>query len=332
MRIISENRSGNTATRRAFLSLAGAAALAPDGHAAGGKPMRGVFPVMATPYTAEKAVDYDDLAREAEFLDRCGVHGIVWPQMGSEYLKLTREERLRGMQVIAKTSRGRKPALVLGVQGPNTEAALDYARHAEGLGPDALIAIPPTEAQSLDDVRRYYAALARATARPLFIQTTGGAKGIVLTPEFVAELGREFPNCGYVKEEVEPTIERMKALARSRPAMKGIFSGFNGRSMVYEASLGFDGTMPGTPYADVHAQIWDLYQGGRREQARDLFARLLLMAELEQHIKGVRPYIMRKRGIFRTMISRQNEVKLEADEIREIEFEFAALEPWLRVK
>ena len=32
-----------------------------------------------------KDVDFDDLAGEVEFLDRCGVQGMVWPQMASEY-------------------------------------------------------------------------------------------------------------------------------------------------------------------------------------------------------------------------------------------------------
>ena len=42
-------------------------------------------------------------------------------------------------------------------------AALAYARHAEKLAPDALIAIPPTEAGTLEDFRQYYRALARST-------------------------------------------------------------------------------------------------------------------------------------------------------------------------
>src|ERR1043166_4521455 len=122
MKIISEKNGGALSTRRGFLA-AGAAALGPRRWAgAPAKPMRGVFCIMAPPYTADKAVDFDDLAREVDFLHRCGAHGMVWPQMASEYLKLSREERLRGMQVLAKAARGTRPALVFGVQGPNTQA------------------------------------------------------------------------------------------------------------------------------------------------------------------------------------------------------------------
>lgn len=329
-----------TMTRRQLLATLTSAALssrlafgAPTSQEASGemrgKEMRGVFIIMATPYTETKAVDYDDLAREVDFLDRCGVHGMVWPQLASEYSLLTKEERMRGMEVLAKAAKGKKPALVLGVQGANTEAALEYARHAESLGPAALIALPPAEAKSLDDFRAYYQALARSTKRPFFIQTTGGARGIIPTVEFLVELAREFPHCGYIKEEFEPAIERMQALAKHRPVIKGVFGGAAGKAMMYEMRLGFDGTMPGAAYADLYAQIWSLYQSGRTEQARDVFSKLLLMLNLEQQIPGTRQYVMQKRGVFKTTVSRRHQASLTREETAEIDANLEALKPYL---
>src|SRR5690349_9317904 len=79
-------------SRRQLLAGFSLAAFAPRLPAAtqAHKPIRGVFIIMATPYTASSAVDYEDLAREVDFLDRCGVHGMVWPQLASEYSKLTK--------------------------------------------------------------------------------------------------------------------------------------------------------------------------------------------------------------------------------------------------
>src|SRR5712692_2159261 len=154
-------------SRRHFLLQTAGAAAAMALPAEAPKPLRGIFIIMATPFTEGGAVDYEDLEKEAGWLDRCGVQGMVWPQLASEYMTLSKEERLRGMEVIARAAKGRKPALVLGVQGPNTAAALEYVRHAETLGPDAIIAIPPTDAKSLDDFREYYRAIARAAKRPL---------------------------------------------------------------------------------------------------------------------------------------------------------------------
>jgi 4-hydroxy-tetrahydrodipicolinate synthase len=292
--------------------------------------MRGAFIIMATPFTESKAVDYEDLAAEVDFLDRAGVQGMVWPQMASEYVTLSMEERLRGMEVLAKSAKGKKPALVLGVQGPNTKIALQYAEHAEKLAPDAMIAIPPTEAKSLDDFREYYRALAGVTRRPFFVQTTGGAKGIVPEVPFLVDLAKEFPNFGYIKEDHEPVIPRMTELARHRPAIKGVFSGAAGKGMMYEMRLGFDGTMPGAPYADLYAQIWNAYQSGQRHQAREIFSKLMLMVNIEQQIPGTRQYVMKKRGVFKTWVSRRTEVQFTKEAMQEIDFNLEALKSYLR--
>ena len=313
-------------TRRRFLgACGGAAVLSLRMPAASPKPMRGIFIIMATPYTESKAIDYEDLANEVNFMDRSGVQGMVWPQMASEYTHLTADERMEGMRVLAKAAKGKRPALVLGVQGADTAHALEFARAAEALQPDAMIAMPPTKAESLDDFRAYYRALAGVTKRPFFIQTTGGAKKIVPEVSLLVELAREFPNFGYIKEEYQPVQQRMREMARHKPPIRAIFSGNAGKGLLYEMREGFDGTMPGAPYADVYARIWSLYQGGKREAARDLFARLLLLINLDQQIPGVRQYAMKKRGVFKTMVSRQLDVKLSKEAMEEIDFNLAAV-------
>ena len=83
-----------------------------------------------------------------------GAHGIVWPQGSSSVANLTKDERMRGLEVLAKANQGRKAALVLGVQGRNTAEMLEYARRAEALAPDAMIAMPPSAATIAGRVSR----------------------------------------------------------------------------------------------------------------------------------------------------------------------------------
>jgi 4-hydroxy-tetrahydrodipicolinate synthase len=298
-----------------------------------GHPLQGAFMILSTPYTPAKAVDYEDLAGEVDFLERCGVQGLVWPQNASEQSKLTKDERMRGMEVLSKAVRGKKPALVLGVQGRNTEEMLEYAQHAERLAPDAMIAIPPTQATSLEDFRQYYRALCKTAKRPVFIQTSGGARDVEPTVEFIVELARELPNFGYIKEEHDPVIPRMKALIKQRPdPIKRVFCANRGAGFLYEMRLGSDGTIiGGTPYADVYAQLWNLHQQNKSDDQREMFSKLLLMLNLDQQIPGVRPYILKKRGVFKTTVSRQGDHQLSPEAIAEIEYNFAALKPYLKV-
>ena len=315
-------------TRRHVLAgLAAAGALRLEAAEAPNR-FRGAFPIMATPFTEANEVDYDDLRREVDYLERCGVQGMVWPQLASEYVHLTKAERLRGMEVIAGAAKGRKPALVLGVQGANTEAMLEYAEAARKLSPAAVIAIPPTEAKSLDDYRAYYRALCRAVSVPVFIQTSGAAKGIVPTVEMIVELAKEFPNFGYVKEEVEPIVDRLLQLKQHRPLIKALFSGSSG--WPYQMRLGFDGMMPGSPYADIYAQLWELHERGRMVEVRALFGKLLLMTTLEQQVPGMRMYMMKKRGVFKTLRSRRSEFKGSPEAIREIDETYLVLKKYWR--
>lgn len=300
-------------------------------HGSTEKPIRGVFPIMSTPFREDKSVDYDDLIKEVEFLERCSVHGMVWPQLASEYFTLTRDERFKGMEVLAQAAKGKKPALILGVQGPDTKTALEYTRLAEKLEPDGLIAIPPTEASTLDDFRRYYRAIAGETRRPIFVQTSGGAKDIEPTIQFLVDLAQEFPHCAYVKEEYPPIIERMKQLAAHRPTIKGVFSGAHGKGWMYEMRLGCDGTCPGATLSDLYVQIWDLYQSGQKAKALDLFGKLMLLVNTDSQIPGTFQYLMKRRGVFKTMVSRHQAIKLSAEAIEEIEFNFEMVKPYLRV-
>ncbi|MGH9663400.1 MAG: hypothetical protein ACRD9L_03125, partial [Bryobacteraceae bacterium] len=93
---------------------------------------------------------------------------------------------------------------------------------------------------------------------------------------------------------------------------------------------GFDGTMPGAPFADVYARIWSLYHSGKRDEARDVFSKLLLVVNLDQQIPGTRQYVMKKRGVFKTTRSRQIEVKLTPEAVAEIEFNVAAVRPYFK--
>src|SRR5262245_48246596 len=195
-----------------------ARSLAADGAS---KPLRGAFMILNTPFSADGEVDWDDLVNEVRFVDRHGVHGVVWPQGSSGVTTLTKDERLHGMTLLAKTCRTMRVACVLGVQGKDTAEMREYAQHAEALAPDAFIAMPPTTGKSVDDYRAYFRTLAGMTKRPVFQQTSGGARDLELPTDLIFELAREFPHLGYVKEESAPVVDRMRKELAQRSIMKG---------------------------------------------------------------------------------------------------------------
>ena len=135
----------------------------------------------------------------------------------------------------------------------------------------------------------------------------------------------------YVKEEHAPVLTRARRLLEHRPRIRAVFTGAAGRGWLYEMRYGLDGTMPGAMLADIYAQIWEYRRSVNAAGARELLAKLLLMLNCMEQTPATRYYLMKKRGVFKTMISRRRaQVGLTPIEQEEIDFLFEILRSHLR--
>jgi 4-hydroxy-tetrahydrodipicolinate synthase len=148
---------------------------------------------------------------------------------------------------------------------------------------------------------------------------------------FLIELAAAHPNLGYVKEELSPVLDRMRALQGKRPPMKRVFSGDAGRGMLAEMSQGSDGTMPGAGYTDVYVQIWDAWQAGDRKRAREIFTHLLPLINLDELVEQGYQHMLYRRGVFKTSVSRIPRVSLSSEVKAEMDAAFEGLRPYLRI-
>jgi 4-hydroxy-tetrahydrodipicolinate synthase len=290
--------------RRAFLQFLGIGALGLAVHGskmlaterAGSKPLRGIFPVAQTPFTESNKLDLDALVEEVRFIDRGGVHGFVWPQMASEWMTLTEAERLEGSEAIASTGKKLRPAIVIGVQGPNVASAIKYAKHAESVGADAIISLPPSENSDPKTDLEYYKAVGAATQLPLFVQAVGN-----MSVELLIEMYKAIPTFRYVKDEAGNPLMSVAPLRRGSSDQLKIFSGSHGRDLIDEMRRGFSGCMPAAPFADLYAQTWDLWHEGKHDEAMAMHSRtLLILTEMLSHGPESVKYILYLRGVFKT--------------------------------
>ena len=280
--------------RRQFLAVTAAAAAFASGDRR--KALRGIFPIMQTPFTPDNKVDNAVLAKEVHFLDRCGVHGMVWPQLASEYFNLTTAERFAGVEAILAAGKGTKPAIVIGCQAPDSQQAADYARHATKLGADALIALPPPKVSDPTGIVAYYKAIGEASPLPIFVQAVGEA----MTVHFVVRLTREVPTLRYIKDESGPVLARFGEFKQKAPELHS-FTGNHGRTLYDEMLRGFAGSMPAASFADLYSVAWDLYHAGQKKKAAEEFSRaLLLITEAETYGVESLKYMLHLRGVFPT--------------------------------
>jgi 4-hydroxy-tetrahydrodipicolinate synthase len=255
---------------------------------------RGLFAIPVTPFTDQGALDEDSLRGVIAFCVEAGTHGIVTPVNASEFTTLSDDERRTVTRIAVEENaragaRGRVP-VVAGVGARTTAEAVAYAKFAQEVGADAVIAMPaydpPLDEQGIFD---FYAALDRAVSIPVYIQNherigplDRPGPGTPMTPEFMARLCRELPHVQYVKEESLNTgYKIVKTLELAGDSCLGIMGGKAGRYLLDEYRRGASGTMPACESADVHAQVWNALDAGKEHEARDLFNALLPLLNYE---------------------------------------------------
>jgi len=284
--------------RRSFLQSLSSGALVTSlpVSAAARKPLRGVFPIAQTPFTDSDKVDFDALIKELQFVDRGGVHGLVWPQIASEWWTLTREERLAGIEALCSSGRKLKPAVVIGVQSPEVALAAEYARQAAKHGADAIISLPPPGQSDPKAILEYYQTIGKATGLPLIVQAVGS-----LSVDSVVDIAAAVPTIRAVKDEAGEPLMRIAPFREKTQGRLAIFTGNHGRTMIDEMMRGFAGTMPATPFADLYAAAWDLWHGGKKREAVDLFGRAaVLIQEVSAYGMESVKYLLCLRGVFTT--------------------------------
>jgi 4-hydroxy-tetrahydrodipicolinate synthase len=289
--------------RRDFLRLLGAGALGVtlsgsicSAQSRNGKTLRGIFPIAETPFMDSDKLDLDDLVKQLHFIDRGGVHGFVWPQLASEWSTLTERERLEGAAAIIAAGKKLRPAVVIGVQAPDAETAVKYAKHAAQAGADAIISLPPPNQKDPAAILEYYKTVGRATNLPLFVQAVGN-----MSVEFILQMWKAIPTLRFVKDEAGEPLMRIGPLREKSSDEIKVFTGGHGRTLIDEMSRGSSGSMPAASFADIYASVWDLWHAGKQKEAMDLFGKALLFVT-EVQVYGIESlkYILHLRGIFKT--------------------------------
>ncbi len=100
-------------------------------------PFVGVAPAIMTPFRPDGSINFDALLEKRRSLVQAGMLTMVWPGTMGNWSQLRPEERKEGVDLLA--SQG---PLIVGTGAPNTEIAVDYARHAKEAGAAGLMIIP----------------------------------------------------------------------------------------------------------------------------------------------------------------------------------------------
>jgi 4-hydroxy-tetrahydrodipicolinate synthase len=244
--------------------------------------LSGVLPIVPTIFTATGAIDEVGMRRVVEYIVGAGAAGVVFPGLASEYDMLSRDERLHMTQRIGEWIGGRVP-FVVGASARDTKDAVDYTAAGGAAGAAAaMILTPHAFADDLGAMTNFYRAAHDQSGVAIMVQNAPPPMGIGMPLERVAELARAVDGIRYVKEEAQPSGQRITRLAElAGDSIEAVFGGAGARHVIDELARGAEGTMPACEITELHVAMLGSYRAGDEARARDLFERTLPLLNMQ---------------------------------------------------
>lgn len=243
-----------------------------------------------------------------EFCLAAGVHGVVANALASEGFYLSETERKRAAEIVVGKAKGKVPTIVA-VSAPHYRLAADYARHAESIGADLVMSLPPNlHPSSPSEIKAHYRAIGAATSLPLVIQNVVGQGASAMSAALIAELVHDIPNARFVKEESGYPAQTVGEIIRlCGDKVEGVMGGKAGKTLMEEVRHGVAGTMPACEFADIHVKLWEAIEARDETLARSIFRRLLPLLNLEQDYgMPLMKEVLKMRGVIGSTTVRQS--------------------------
>lgn len=265
-----------------------------------GSELAGVFPVFQTPFDADYSVDAAVLEAEIEWMYSHGIDGIVMA-MVSEVIRLSDSERRALAELTCQLGHPHGP-VVVSVGAESTPVAVGLARHAEVVGADAVMAIPPMSVALADDeLFGYYRALLDAIDLPVIVQDASGYVGRPMSIGMQADLLGAYPERVLFKPEAIPIGPRLTELREATGGAARVFEGSGGISLVDSYRRGIAGTMPGAEVCWAIVALWKALTDGDQERIDaingPLSSLISLQASLDSFI-AVEKHLLVRQGVF----------------------------------
>ena len=254
--------------------------------------LHGILAAVPTPFTPDaEAVDEPALAALADRLILAGIHGLVTTGSTGEFSTLTPAEYRRVIQAYVEAAGGRVP-VIAGVGALSTRAAIDLAQHAERVGADAIMLLPPFYGGlGIDALRAFLTAVGEAISIPIVYYNIPSATGFRLTAQEITDLAG-LPGIKYLKDTSGDAVTLTELLTAHTDRIQA-FNGwdtltFLGLAAGAKASVwGAASIVP-----ELAVRLWDTLAvkgdlAAAREQWKDLWAISDLLESVD-YVAGIK--------------------------------------------
>lgn len=265
-------------------------------------PYTGVWPVAPTPFSDSGAVDYDGMRRVIDCMIDQGVDGICILANFSEQFLLSDEERASLTRVCLEHADGRVPVIVTASHF-STAIVETRAREAAAMGAAMIMLMPPYHGALLradeEGIFEHFQMAAEAGGIPIMVQDAP-LSGVTLSVPFLVRMAREIEQVKLFKIETPQAAAKLRALiAAGGDAIEGPFDGEEAITLIPDLDAGATGSMTSATLPDLIRPAVTAHLEGRRDEAKEIYARLLPLINFENRQCGWRSCkaVMKEGGV-----------------------------------
>lgn len=262
--------------------------------------LRGVIPILVTPFRADGSTDLEQMGRQVDFLVGCGIRWAGFG-FGSELPALDGDEALDLMRCTVSHAAGRLQ-IIGNAEMTSVRAGISAVRRSASTGVSMVMVRPSgfgeaTQTAICDGL----AEVTSASPVPCIVQDAPQSTGVQLSADTLARLLVEVPRVAAVKIEPSPSPPKVAAVVEALDGRAGTVLGGSGASqLLLELDRGASGTMPGPALPDLLAAVCRLHAAGRRADAAELFRDFLPLAVLAGGLPAFlfsQKYLLSRRGV-----------------------------------
>ncbi|MFC4219356.1 dihydrodipicolinate synthase family protein [Flagellimonas marina] len=240
----------------------------------------GVMPAVTTKFTSEDKLDLAMFEKNIKAQIDAGVHGIILGGTLGEASTLEQEEK----EILIKTSlslvEGKIP-VIINIAEQSTKEAIAVAQHAEKVGAQGLMILPPMRYKATDyETVTYFKSIANSTSLPIMIYNNPIDYKIEVTLDMLEDL-LECENIEAVKESTRDITNVLRIKSRFGDRVK-VFTGVDTLGLE-SLVIGADGWVAGLvcAFPAETVAIYELVKAGKINDALEIYKWFMPLLELD---------------------------------------------------
>jgi len=283
--------------------------------------MKGIIPILATPFHDDETLDLDSLSRLIEFMIGIGVDGITVLGVLGESNRLCDEERAavveRAVSVV-----GKRIPVIVGTSHSGTGVVQRYSRIAQDLGAGAVMVTPSKEAVPDDDrILESYRRIADGLSIPIVLQDHPASSEVHMSVPLMLRLLKTVPRIQCIKEEAVPTAPKVRQLREgSKENPVPILTGLGALYAPFDLEAGSDGFNTGFAFPEVLREMLRAAQRSDWKRVHEVYAWFSPLIVFEQQPGvAIRKELLRRRGLLQSAKARHPGASISAPVAKQLE-------------